>query len=128
MPCVRNMIWKIISFNDYYENFYHGFVAGVLTGMKDYVVKSNREGGEGRSDIFIKPIDREEVAFVLELKVAESLAQLQEKAEEAIRQIKDRNYEQELLDDGYIKTKRYGIAFFKKNCLVYNRCIVGIKD
>ena len=86
--------------------------------MKDYVVKSNREGGEGRSDIFIKPIDREEVAFVLELKVAESLAQLQEKAEEAIRQIKDRNYEQELLDDGYIKTKRYGIAFFKKNCLV----------
>ena len=118
MPCVRNMIWKIISFNDYYENFYHGFVAGVLTGMKDYVVKSNREGGEGRSDIFIKPIDREEVALVLELKVAESLAQLQEKAEEAIRQIKDRNYEQELLDDGYIKTKRYGIAFFKKNCLV----------
>ncbi len=107
-----------ISFNDYYENFYHEFVAGVLTGMKDYVVKSNREGGEGRSDIFIKPIDREEVALVLELKVAESLAQLQEKAEEVIRQIKDRNYEQELLDDGYIKTKRYGIAFFKKNCLV----------
>lgn len=107
-----------ISFHDFYENFYHGFVTGVLTGMKGFVVKSNREGGTGRSDLFIKPISRAETAYVIEFKIANSIAELPVKAEEAIQQIVDRNYEQELLDDGYVETKRYGIAFFKKDCLV----------
>ena len=47
------LLIETISFNDAYENFYHGFLAGVLTNMKNYIVKSNREGGTGRSDIFI---------------------------------------------------------------------------
>ena len=115
------MLETTISFNDYYENFYHGFVTGILTGMKGYMVKSNREGGNGRSDLFIKPLSRENTAIVMEFKVAESLAEMQKKAEEAIEQIIDREYEKELLDDGYIKTRRIGIAFFKKDCLVIEK-------
>ena len=112
------LLQQTISFHDFYENFYHGFVAGVLTGMKGYIIKSNREGGSGRSDIFVSPVDREKQAFVLEFKIASSLKELPEKAKEAVQQIVEREYEQELRDLGYINIKRYGIAFFAKNCLV----------
>ena len=115
---LKAILKTTISFNDFYENFYHGFVAGVLTGMNEYVVKSNREGGVGRSDIFIKPISREDTAIVVEFKIADSLEQLPKKAEEAIHQIIKNEYEKELLDDGYIRIRRFGIAFFKKDCLV----------
>ena len=50
------LLIETISFNDAYENFYHGFLAEVLTNMNGYIVKSNREGGTGRSDIFIKSV------------------------------------------------------------------------
>lgn len=111
------LLHQTISFHDYYENFYHGFLAGILTGMGGYVTKSNREGGSGRSDIFIKPLSRRDTAFVVELKVADSITTLDKAAKDAITQIVDRNYEQELYDDGYIQTRRYGIAFFHKDCL-----------
>lgn len=115
---LQKLLKETISFQDFYENFYHGFTVGVLSGMKDYITKSNREAGDGRSDIFIKPVDRTKPAYVLELKVAESIVELEPKAYEAIEQIIDKHYEQELYDDGYIDVKRYGIAFFKKNCMV----------
>ena len=115
---LKGLLMQTISFHDAYESFYHGFVAGVLTGMKGYIIKSNREGGKGRSDIFIAPVDKEKEAYVLEFKIANSLQEMPDKAKEAIQQIIDRQYEQELLDLGYIKVKRYGIAFFSKNCLV----------
>ncbi|MDE6313797.1 MAG: ATP-binding protein [Lachnospiraceae bacterium] len=115
---LQGLLQQTISFHDFYENFYHGFVAGVLTGMKGYIIKSNREGGNGRSDIFVYPIDKEEQAFVLEFKIASSIKELPQKAKEAVEQIIEREYEQELRDLGYINIKRYGIAFFSKNCLV----------
>ena len=115
---LKTLLQQTISFHDFYENFYHGFVAGVLTGMKGYVIKSNREGGRGRSDIFIYPISREEEAFVLEFKIGESFVELPKKAREAIGQIKKKNYEQELKDLGFTKIKRYGIGFYAKDCLV----------
>lgn len=115
---LKELLMQTISFHDAYENFYHGFVAGVLAGMKGYIIKSNREGGKGRSDIFIAPVDREKEAYILEFKIATSLKEMPDKAKEAVQQIVDRQYEQELLDLGYIKIKKYGIAFFSKNCLV----------
>ena len=115
---LKTLLQQTISFHDFYENFYHGFVAGVLTGMKGYVIKSSREGGRGRSDIFIYPVDKEGEAFVLEFKVGKSLEELPQKAKEAIQQIVERNYEKELRDLGYVRMKRYGIGFFSKNCLV----------
>lgn len=115
---LAQLLLETISFNDAYESFYHGFLAGVLSGMKGYMVKSNREGGYGRSDLFISPVTRRKAAFVLEFKIAKNLRQLDEKALEAIRQIKDRKYMQELYDNGYEIVHKYGIAFFVKDCHV----------
>lgn len=109
---------ETISFNDAYENFYHGFVAGILSGMKNYRIKSNREGGKGRSDLFIQPLTRRKAAFVIEFKIADKFEQLEQKAEEALQQIADRRYVEELRMDGYQNVIQYGISFFRKDCLI----------
>lgn len=115
---ISNMLLETISFNDAYESYYHGFLAGILSGMKGYLVKSNREGGTGRSDLFVKPLTRRKPAFVLEFKVADKFSQLDSKADEALQQIDDRGYARELEDDGYATVYRYGIAFCGKDCVV----------
>ena len=115
---VVDMLLETISFNDAYESFYHGFLAGILSGMKGYIVKSNREGGTGRSDLFVKPVTRRKPAYVLEFKVAEKFNQLDKAADEALAQIEDRGYVKELEDDGYAVVYRYGIAFCGKDCMV----------
>ena len=115
---ISNMLLETISFNDAYESYYHGFLAGILSGMKGYLVKSNREGGTGRSDLFVKPLTRRKPAFVLEFKVADKFSQLDSKADEALQQIDDRGYVRELEDDGYATVYRYGIAFCGKDCVV----------
>lgn len=115
---LADMLLETISFNDAYESFYHGFIAGVLTGMKGYIVKSNREGGRGRSDIFIKSVTRRKPAYVIEFKIAEKFDQLEKRAEDALLQIEQRGYARELQDDGYATVIKYGIAFLGKDCLV----------
>ena len=115
---LTELLMKTISFNDAYENFYHGFIAGVLSGMNGYTVKSNREGGRGRSDLYIKPVTRKKPAYVIEFKIAGKFSEMEAKAEDALEQIEDRNYCQELFDDGYGTVICYGISFFKKRCLV----------
>lgn len=115
---IGEMLLETISFNDAYESFYHGFLVGILAGMKGYIVKSNREGGYGRSDLFIFPVTRRKAAFVVEFKIAKSIQGLEDKAKEAIQQIKDRNYMKELKDNGYEVVHKYGIAFFGKDCHV----------
>lgn len=115
---INCILLETISFNDAYESFYHGFLLGILSGMKGYVVKSNREGGTGRSDLFIRPVTRRKEAFVIEFKVAKKYQDMEKAAEEALHQIEDRQYVRELEDDGYEKTARYGLAFSGKDCLV----------
>lgn len=107
-----------ISYLDHYENFYHGFVAGILKGMPDCVVLSNLESGYGRSDIFIKEKVPSQRALILEVKVAKSFLDLEEKAREALGQIEEKGYEQDLLYHGYVEIEKYGVAFFKKRCKV----------
>ena len=112
------MLYTSISFHDYYENFYHGFLAGVLYGMEKYVVKSNRESGNGRTDLWLKPATAEKPAYVFEFKIAKARDQLQKKAEEALAQIHERKYDQELWNDGYKNIVKYGISFYEKDCFV----------
>ena len=111
---LNKLLLDTISFNDAYENFYHGFLAGVLSNMKGYIVKSNREGGTGRSDLFIKSVSRRGIAIVVEFKIANNIDDLEKKAEEAIKQIEDRKYEMELRSEGYKNIFKYGIAFIKR--------------
>ncbi|MGL5152993.1 MAG: AAA family ATPase [Clostridium sp.] len=115
---LNNLLLETISFNDAYENFYHGFLAGVLSNLKGYIVKSNREGGSGRSDLFIKSVSRRGIAIIIEFKIATDIDDLEKKADEAIEQIEDRRYDMELRSEGYKNIFKYGIAFYKKDCLV----------
>lgn len=115
---ITELLLETISFNDAYESFYHGFLTGILSGIKGYIVKSNREGRKGRSDLFIYPVTRRKAAFVVEFKVAKSIRGLEKSAGEAIQQIKDREYAKELNDNGYEVVHKYGIAFYGKDCQV----------
>nr|WP_304709916.1 AAA family ATPase [uncultured Acetatifactor sp.] len=100
------------------ENFYHGFLAGILSQSQDYLVKSNRESGNGRSDICVRSPSLRGKAFVLELKVSDSIHDLETDAEKALRQVYDKKYMEELQTEGYRKIGCYGISFYRKDCEV----------
>ncbi|MBQ9503860.1 MAG: PD-(D/E)XK nuclease domain-containing protein, partial [Lachnospiraceae bacterium] len=123
---INKLLTPSISYMDSYENFYHGFMAGILSGSMEYMVKSNREAGKGRSDILVKPVRIFEKAFVIELKTVKqegkrpvTLEMMDEAADEAIKQIDDNAYTDALLEDGYGNIGRYGISFFRKDCRVH---------
>lgn len=107
-----------ISFYDNKEAFYHGFLIGLLSGMKDYLIDSNREAGDGRYDICVRSLEVEKPVVILELKQAGSYQDMEKKAREALRQIQDRKYKDALIQDGYQEAFCYGIGFYKKNCKV----------
>jgi len=109
---------RTISYMDSHENFYHGAVAGILMGMPGYSIQSNRESGKGRSDLFIKDVDYGNRALIFELKTAKTFADLEASSQEALNQIEEKQYEEQLLLDGYMDIEKYGIAFFKKRCRV----------
>ena len=115
---LRKLLRESISFNDAYENFYHGFVVGVLMNMSDYIIKSNREGGTGRSDVYIKSPSVLERAVILGFKIADNIKQLDGKCNEAIAQIESKEYDMDLRNEGYEDIIEYGIAFYKKDCMI----------
>lgn len=97
------------------EDFYHAFFAGIFAGA-GYAVESNREHGEGRSDIVVQDYSGDRAA-VFEIKYAGSQEGLQKSCEEAVAQIDDRMYG-EVFQDDYSRVICYGVAFYKKRCLV----------
>lgn len=115
---LKQLLRDTIGYEDYNENFYHGFLLGCLSGMSDYYVKSNRESGDGRSDIIIRHPDFNEKAVILELKCTASPRKMEDKCQEALNQIEVKHYDDELIEEGYEDIIKYGIAFCKKNCLV----------
>ena len=117
------LLRESISFNDAYENFYHGFLVGVLMNISDYIVKSNRESGSGRSDIYIKSPSVLEKAVIIELKVADNVKELGKKCDEALEQIDKKGYEEELRTEGYEDITKYGIAFYRKDCMVKKKVL-----
>ncbi len=112
------LLTESISFYDAYENFYHGFLLGTLVNLKRYIIKSNRETGKGRSDIIIKYPNRRGAAVILELKVAKSFKEMSDKCDEALNQIEEKEYDKELLEEGYSNIVKYGITFYKKDCMI----------
>lgn len=99
------------------ENSYHTFLAGMLTGNTDWVVKSNVEAGEGFADIIIKPQNPDD-GIIFELKCSKEASGLDKACERAIKQIRDRRYLEHLKNDGRHNMIFYGIAFYKKRCKV----------
>ena len=101
---------------DMKENFYHGILLGLFGNMDGWKVRSNAESGDGCCDISVEVEDRD-IGLVIELKYAENAA-FDDACKEALEQIRSRNYEEVLLDDGMKTIYRYGIACYKKRCKV----------
>lgn len=112
---MNTLLRKTISYHDYKEDFYHAFLAGIFTGA-GYAVESNKEHGEGRSDIVVYDSVNGQVA-VFEAKTSKTMDAMSRDCEDAIRQIDDRMYAKEY-EDEYDHILCYGISFFKKRCLV----------
>ena len=115
---LNGQLFSTISFYDSAENFYHGFLAGILSQSENYLVKSNRESGSGRSDLMVKSPSLRGRAFVLEMKVSACIDDLENDAEKALEQIDDRKYMEELRAEGYRIIDCYGISFYRKDCEV----------
>ena len=109
------LLRRTISYHDYREDFYHAFLAGIFTGA-GYMVDSNKEHGEGRSDVVVYDSINARVA-IFEAKYTKTLGNLESECEKALQQIDDRMYAKEYEDD-YDQILCYGISFFKKRCMV----------
>ena len=112
---MNELLRKTISYHDYKEDFYHAFLVGIFTGA-GYSVDSNRERGEGRSDVVVRNSSKGRVAL-FEAKYAKTLDGLETSCDAALQQIEDRQYAKDFADD-YDDILCYGIAFYKKRCLV----------
>ena len=112
---MNKLLRKTISYHDYREDFYHAFLAGIFAGA-GYTVDSNKEHGEGRSDIVVYDPLNSRVA-VFEAKYSTALSRLSMDCDAALRQIDERMYAKEFEDD-YDTVLCYGVSFFKKRCLV----------
>ena len=93
-------------------------MTGVLSSMKGCIVKSNRESGDGRGDIFIMPSRLNKPAVILELKAAKTAAEMEEGCLAALRQIDEKGYAREMNQMGYKNVLKYGISFYRKNCVI----------
>ena len=111
---ISRRLRETISYYDYKEDYYHAFLAGLLSGTP-YTVKSNRETGSGRADILV--VDKaSNTLVILEVKRAHSRDEMDKMADLALEQLKDREYGSDL--EGYSKVVGYGVAFFRKEALV----------
>ena len=114
---LQEILLKYMSFYDVanIEKVYHSFILGLMIHLEGkYEISSNKEGGLGRYDIAIEPLNKNMRGFILEFKVADSEETLEKKAEEALEQIKDKKYYISLQDRGVKDITFVGMAFYKK--------------
>ena len=112
---MNKLLRKTISYHDYREDFYHAFLAGIFAGA-GYEVDSNKEHGEGRSDVVVLDSEGDRVA-IFEAKYSRTQDAMSKDCAAALEQIEDRQYAKEFEED-YDSVLCYGIAFYKKRCLV----------
>jgi hypothetical protein len=115
---ITSNLLQYISYNDYSESFYHGFLLGLLSNAEGYEIVSNRESGLGRPDLVIKKLSFKKPVVIMELKVVSSIDQLDKACDDALQQIKERRYEERYRTEGYRNFVYCGVAFFKKMCKV----------
>ncbi len=116
---ITEQLMDTISFYDYKEDYYHGFIAGLLKHNGKYIIKSNRESGLGRYDLTLKTKRiRKGKAIILEFKVTDNIRGLERGCMEALEQIERLNYDNDIIEEGYTDILKYGLCFYKKECLV----------
>ncbi len=116
---INRQLVDTISYYDYAENFYHGFMAGLLVNIGGYLVRSNRESGNGRPDIVMQTVQiRKGRVIILELKIAGSIAEMEAACDRALAQIEAQHYAEPFITEGYPEVKKYALSFCKKECMV----------
>ncbi|MBR1568194.1 MAG: PD-(D/E)XK nuclease domain-containing protein, partial [Lachnospiraceae bacterium] len=115
---VTKLLKKSISVFDSDESFYHGFFLSLLYGVPDYSPQSNREEGDGRPDIVLYPENPTDPAIIFEIKTRKKFNEMEAGLQEAYDQIREKRYEEGILEDGYMGVVSYGICFCKKSCIV----------
>ena len=116
---INRQLADTISYYDYAENFYHGFMAGLLVNIGGYSVKSNRESGNGRPDIVMQTVQiRKGRVILLELKITGSVAEMEAACDRALAQIEAQHYAEPFIAEGYPEVKKYALSFYKKECMV----------
>ena len=126
---LNNYLKRTISIRDTFvkkqmkENFYHGILLGILGFQQNWSVSLNKESGDGYSDILIETEDQE-TGIIIEIKYAET-GNLEAVSEDALKQIEDRRYEDQLLEEGVEHILKYGIAFYKKK---YTKAAEPLRD
>ena len=113
---ITDLLRKTISYYNSTESFYHGLISGLLSGNVYYKVESNRETGDGRSDLALYQQDVAQNAVILEFKVCGKNETADEAAKRALKQINDRDYASKAREDGYKNIIKYGVAFKGKMC------------
>ena len=116
---INRQLADTISYYDYAENFYHGFMAGLLVNIGGYRVKSNRESGNGRPDIVMQTVQvRKGRVILLELKIADSIAEMEAACDRGLAQIEEQRYAEPFITEGYPEVKKYALSFCKKECMI----------
>ena len=116
---ITGQLMDTISFYDYKEAYYHGFVAGLLKHNGKYLIKSNWESGLGRYDLVLKTKRiRKGRAIILEFKVTDNINGLEKGCMDALGQIEKLHYDSDIIEEGYTDITKYGICFYKKECPV----------
>ena len=110
-----DILSRSINYFDNEESFYHGFLLGLFSGKK---IKSNREAMHGRFDLCIFPKQIFQTALILECKHSKIVKDLIKDSSEEAQQIIDNKYEEEIINEGYLHVKGYGISFYKKYCYI----------
>lgn len=109
------------------ESHYHVFILGMLLGLRrKYYIHSNREGGRGRYDLVVEPMDKSKNGLVIEFKVAKEKEDLEKISEEALAQIEEKRYYEELRDRGIEKIILVGISFYQRDFKLQGKIIKGV--
>lgn len=116
---VNEQLLDTISYFDYAESFYHGFMAGMLKNTGKYRVQSNRESGNGRPDIVLQTANvRKGCVIILEMKIASSIAEMGDVCDHGLAQIEKQHYAEPFIAEGYPEVKKYVLCFYKKECMI----------
>jgi len=122
---LNDILIDSISYEDYHENYYHGFMIGLLSSIdsQNYIVESNRETGKGRGDIIVRHVSPTGKAVIFEIKYTDKMSTMEARADSALTQIDEKEYDRSLLQAGFAKDNiiKYGVCFYKKTCFIKAR-------
>ena len=109
------------------ESHYHVFILGMLLGLRRrYYIHYNREGGRGRYDLVVEPMDKSKNGLVIEFKVAKEKEELEKVSEEALAQIEEKRYYERLRDRGVERIILVGISFYQRDFKLQGKIIKGV--